>query len=302
MKSILFLLVIFLLSLSVNLFAEIQGNVSSDIWTADGNFGLSGKHSTYNNSWKTKHSSDSTYLSFNSCLLEVKYNQALSADFSLAQGLIQKQNMSVKAYNSAGSLSDSSYGKAEGRSHLGNQVLYFGLLGKNSEASSVLDVGVGYLTLSQNINYKNPTIVFDAMTPANNNMSFTETWQKYRIRAGGASFQLKEQLKVNDALLLKLTLGYAPRVNARYVSTHLPNRAVSQQKQEHFDSDGTAIQYDIRMNYFFTNRFSAILGYKYISIKTSGESETNIYPMWASGDNDMDISAKGIIFGLACSF
>jgi hypothetical protein len=282
--------------------AEVQGSISSYVWSNQGEFTLDGNHPVIQNQWDIKHPTDSLMLSANTHLFELKYDQLLSLDVNLSRGAINDQRRTFMAHDQAGYLTDLSYADATGRSRLASTGLFYCLMGKDALAISRLDIGAGYIGYMNSVGYNNPTVILDSDNPANNNQTFNERWEEYDIYYSGADVRVKDELYLTSSLSVNVMGGYAPKVSARYHYTKFPNRPVAQQQKQTIEADGYGVHYEAFLNYYVTEHFSTMVGYKYLLLKVKGKSYDNFYPFWTGSAHNLKNEMDGYILGVAYHF
>ncbi len=282
--------------------AEVQGSISSYVWSNQGEFNLDGNHPSVQNRWDIKHPTDGLMLSGNTYLFELKYDQMLSLDVNINTGSINDQRRSFIVHDSNGYLTDLSYADVAGRSRLASSGLFYRLMGKDDLAISRLDIGAGYIGYINSIGYNNPSVVLDSANPANNNQTFNERWEEYDIYYSGMDVRVKEELYLTSFLTVNVMGGYAPKLSARYHYTKFPDRPAAQQQKQTIDAEGYGIHYEVFFNYYLTEHFSTIVGYKYLLLKVKGKSYDNFYPFWTGGAHNLKNEMDGYILGVAYHF
>ena len=283
-------------------YAEVQGSISSYVWSNQGEFTLDGNHPTVRNEWDIKHPTDSLMLAGNTYLFELKYDQMLSLDVNLHTGSINDQRRSFMVHDSNGYLTDLSYADVAGRSRLASSGLFYRLMGKDDLAISRLDIGAGYIGYINSIGYNNPSVVLDSANPANNNQTFNERWEEYDIYYSGMDVRVKEELYLTSALSVNVMGGYAPKLLARYHYTKFPDRSASQQQKQTINAEGYGMHYEAFLNYYLTEHFSTMVGYKYLLLKVKGKSYDNFYPFWRGAEHNLKNEMDGYILGVAYHF
>ena len=159
--------------------ADVQGSISSYVWSSQGEFTLDGSHLVVQNQWDINHPVDSLMLSANTYLLELKYNQMLSLDVNFNSGSINDQRRIYTVRDSSGYVTDLNYADVTGRSRLASSGLFYRLMGNDDLAISRLDIGAGYIGYINSVGYNNASIVLDNTNPANNNQTFNERWDEF---------------------------------------------------------------------------------------------------------------------------
>jgi hypothetical protein len=263
---------------------------------------MDGSHSSVQNRWDVKHPTDSLMLAGNTYLFELKYDQMFSLDVNLHTGSVNDQRRSFMVHDSNGYLTDLSYADVDGRSRLASSGLFYRLMGKDDLAISRLDIGAGYIGYINSIGYNNPSVVLDSANPANNNQTFSERWEEYDIYYSGMDVRVKEELYLTSSLSVNVMGGYAPKLSARYHYTKFPDRPVSQQQKKTVEADGYGIHYEAYLNYYMTEYFSVMLGYKYLLFKVNGKSRDNFYPFWTGANYNLRNEMDGYIIGVAYHF
>ncbi|MFH0889318.1 MAG: hypothetical protein V1871_08945 [Planctomycetota bacterium] len=283
--------------------AEVKGSISSYSWFNRGEFIIEGNDQQAHNNWYINQPTDSIMLGANTYFFEVKYNERISADFTLNSGLIKdEQQVTYMVHNQQGYLKDLSYSSVEGRSSFGSCGLFYRLMGKTNKSISRFDIGVGYIGYKSSVTYNNTSVVIDWDNPLNNNRTFSEDWEKYNIYYHGIDFRIKEEVFVTQGISVSLSGGYASRLTAKYTSVKYPERPVAQQQKNIISANGNGIHYDIRLNYYFTPNFSVNGGYKYLLLRTEGHNHTDVYPMRNGSDQKLKSEMGGFIFSVAYHF
>jgi len=282
--------------------AEVQGSISSYVWSTPGEFTLDGSHPTVQNQWDIKHPNDTLMLSGNTYLFEIKYDQAISLDINLNTGSINEQRRRYMVHDSNGYLTDLNYSDVAGRSRLTSAGFLYRVMGKDNLSISRMDIGAGYIGYINSIGCNNPTVILDSVSPANNNQTFNERWEEYDVYYSGMDARIKEELYLTSSLSVNVMGGYVPKLSARYNYTKFPDRPVSQQQKQTIDADGYGVHYEAFLNYYFTEHVSAMAGYKYLLLKVKGESYDNFYPFWTGAKHNLENEMGGYILGMAYHF
>jgi hypothetical protein len=290
------------LSYGTSAFGEFEGKVSSYLWANQGEFVIEGKHPQILNNWNIYHPTDSLMPSGNIYIFEADYNQIISIDISFYSGFIRGEKQRYMVHNSGYYLTDLSYSEAEGRSSLGSASLYYRLTGKDLVSISQLDIGMGYLRYKNSVSYKNPYIVYDSFDPSNNNKKLAETLEKYDISYNGLDFRIKEELYLTRDISLTFMIGYSPQMKARLYSVKYPERSPSEQSRRYVRTKGDGVQYEVKSNYYFTPRFSATFGYKYLLLRTKGKISSGFYPMFKDSEEEIKNQMGGFLLGLMYHF
>lgn len=295
-------MVLFFLLIPSFISAEVQGSISSYVWSNQGEFTLDGSHPTVQNQWDITHPTDGLMLSGNTYFFELKYDQMLSFDLNYNTGAINDQRRTFVVHDQAGYLTDLSYADVAGRSRLASTGLFYRLMGKDDLAISRLDIGAGYIGYINSVAYNNASVVLDSANPANNNQTFNERWEEYNIYYSGVDARVKEELYLTSSLSVNVMGGYAPKLSARYHYTKFPDRPASQQQKQTITADGYGWHYEAALNYHLTEHLSVMAGYKYVLFKVEGKSDDNFYPFWSGGEHNLDNEMGGYIFGAAYHF
>ena len=282
--------------------ADVQGSISSYVWSSQGEFTLDGSHLVVQNQWDINHPVDSLMLSANTYLLELKYNQMLSLDVNFNSGSINDQRRIYTVRDSSGYVTDLNYADVTGRSRLASSGLFYRLMGNDDLAISRLDIGAGYIGYINSVGYNNASIVLDNTNPANNNQTFNERWDEYDIYYSGMDIRIKDELYLTSFLSFNVMGGYAPKVSVRYHYTKFPDRPVSQQPKQTIDAEGYGFHYEAFLNYYLTEHVSTMIGYKYLLLKVTGKSYDNFYPFWAGSEHNLKNEMDGYILGVAYHF
>ncbi|MBI5779247.1 MAG: hypothetical protein HZA49_07315 [Planctomycetes bacterium] len=286
----------------VPLRAEVQGSISSYVWSNEGEFNMGGSHPSVQNQWDIKHPTDSMMLGGNAYLFELKYDQILSFDLNYNTGAINDQRRSFIVHDSNGYLTDLSYADVAGRSRLTSTGLFYRLMGQDELAISRLDVGAGYVGYINSVGYNNASVVLDSANPANNNQTFNERWEEYDIYYHGVDARIKGELYLTPDISVNATVGYAPKLSARYKYTKFTDRIASQQQKQTIKAEGYGWHYEAALNYHLTEHFTVMAGYKYVLLNAEGKSDDNFYPFWSGAEHNLKNEMGGYIFGVTYHF
>ena len=269
-------------------------------WIATGDSSLNGGPPTANNSWLLEHEVDGNIWIGKLELIDQQVKPSYSFDFYFGQGGLKDGAMTDTDWDASGKLWFLSESTSKGKTQFYH--LYVGYAVHNRpepvESAQRIETCFGYLYLKNSVSYNDPTVLMENYVTTN--ISWSEEWQDYDLVYRGFAFRIKGKFQLNKKLLFQGALGYVPLLVADYDGLRYPNRPANQQQREQIAADGTALEYEMTLNYRLNDRIQVLTGYKYMKFDTEGEDKAGT--PWAGCWEKLETDFGGLMYGVFINF
>jgi len=247
------------------------------------------------NTWELTHPIDGNILEALFTVCPEKDSPYLF-NISLGSGNIKKGTIRDTDWDGNGVVSDLSYSTSQGNTFISSLSVDYRVTDIKKPYGLDLTFTYDYLMISAD--YRDGVSVVVSYTPTS--ILTPVKWQIYDLVYSGLEIGIKGKSDILEKLSMEASLGYTPFLEAEYKGVRYPDNIPVPKEREYIIARGSALSYQLCLNYNLVNQFSVQFGYKYKAYHTKGKDQPGT--PWAGDWEELDSDFKGCFFGAGIKF